>query len=172
MMEVAVSAAVGAVSGSALTILASYVQMRLSRREGQRQRALGGTEEAWRALHDQQRALVSLRLTEGHVPRAELNDAANDFGARLMQASMVLRPFEFHVRLYMSGQILCSVPHCDDLSDIELLRITMEVVTHTQWVCAAYMMEDPIPDPSPHLIEYYRTIVPNTFWREADPTSI
>jgi hypothetical protein len=172
MMEVAVSAAVGAVSGSALTILASYVQMRMSRREGQRQRAIGGTQETWHALHDRQRALVSLRLMEGNVSRAELDDAANHFGALLMQVSMMMRPVEFHHRLYRSGQILCSVPYCQDVRDAELLRITLEVVTHTQWVCAAYMMDQPIPDPFPHLIEYYRTIVPRTYWDEADPLSI
>ncbi|MFE1437097.1 hypothetical protein [Streptomyces sp. NPDC058739] len=164
MMEVAVGAGVGAVSGSALTLLASYAQMRFNRKEGQRQRVVGETEEVWRALHTRQRAVNARRSPEGSVPRTELDEAAGDLGAQLMQISMIMFPGDFHTRLYNSGQILSSVPFCEDLPDIERLRVTREVITHAQWVCAAYMAGNPLPEPLSAFDAYYRGIVPRRFW--------
>jgi hypothetical protein len=32
----------------------------------------------------------------------------------------------------------------------------LELVGHAQWVCAAYLIADPIPEELPHLREYFR----------------
>ncbi|GGS52023.1 hypothetical protein GCM10010270_23300 [Streptomyces violaceus] len=65
MIEVVVSAAVGAVSGSALTVLATYVQMRLNRAEGIRTDTLRRVDQLWQALHEGQRELLDRRFQEG-----------------------------------------------------------------------------------------------------------
>jgi len=158
MMEVAVGAVLGAVAGSGLTVFTTYLQMRMKRDEGLRETVRGHMDVLWQTLHEGQQQLMAQRIDDtGH--RIDFNRAVMQLAGKIGQQGMVTAVPEFRSRLTMIMEILEEVPQIENRSDDELFQIAMDVISHAQWVCAAFLMNDPLPEEMPGLREYHNVFV-------------
>jgi hypothetical protein len=152
MMEVVVGAALGAVAGSGLTIFTSYVQMRMKRDEGPHEIFRGEMEGLWKALHEGQRKLITQRL-DGTIRRSDFNTIVAQLAGKISQLAMVARG-RVSDRLGDIMVALDGIANARNHGDDELFRIANEIIIHAQWVCAAFLMNEDLPEEMPRLREY------------------
>ncbi|MDQ0775204.1 hypothetical protein QF026_003670 [Streptomyces aurantiacus] len=158
MMEVAVGAVLGAVAGSGLTVFTTYLQMRMKRDEGLRETVRGHMDVLWQALHEGQQQLIAQRI-DGTGHRIDFNRSVMQLAGKIGQQGMVTAVPEFRSRLIVIMEILEEVPQIENRSDDERFQIAMDVISHAQWVCAAFLMNDPVPAEMPGLREYHNAFV-------------
>jgi hypothetical protein len=153
MMEVVVGTAVGAVAGSGLTIFTAYVQMRMKRGEGHREIIRGQTDGLWHALHEGQQQLIAQRHS-GTGQRSEFDAIVMQLARKIRQQVMVVGAGGFNDRLSEIEMILEELAQARSHRDDELFQIANDLIIHAQWVCAALLMNERLPEEIPRLREY------------------
>lgn len=182
LTEVMAGALAGAVCGTAATFATTYFQMRMNRKEQQYTHELAqrakrddqvqdlaweGMLAVWKATHEGAQELAALQREHGAALRPEFYEKAAVLGVRLNAQSMimptnVISSMDYSFQIYDLGRILRYLPDkAGHRPDGELARIAREVISHAQWVCAAYLVDQsPPPEPMPRLAEYQNIVCP------------
>ncbi|KPM54308.1 hypothetical protein CcI49_06015 [Frankia sp. CcI49] len=159
MIDVVVSAVLGAVVGSGLTIFGSYVQLRMNRAEERHSVAREVVKGLWLELHERQQSIHGRQLGSPGWRRAFDADIT-ELAARIAQLAMITRPQDqYGPRLLMLSDILHGVAGSQGNEERDLCHAAIDVIVYAQWICAATLTGDPQPAEPARMPEYREQFV-------------